>query len=263
MTEDRQPHQQALIEASSVPPPGSTPWSKGLGSLLLAAADDGGSRRASSIRLIAINPTLRAEAERILPVLESLKAPAQRAEVIAIIMREMPAWGVGSKQAAEFGVTYASYADALEGLSAYLVEEAVVRWNNGQRQGSLKDAGFPPRPAQLAMLAQEARNELYMAAYRAKLALQYVEKEIPRQITEEERKEVGPMFRELAAAPRPSFPPQPPGITMADWIRKCREEGLVNEPGAEPPRAPGQTKAEMAEALRAHAAAEDDPGDVI
>lgn len=254
--------QRALIEASATPPPGSKPWSTGLGKLLLADAEDGGSKRASAVRLIAINPTLRAEAERLTPVLESLKAPAAREEAIAIIMREMPAWGVGTKQAEEYGVTYASYADALEGLSGYLIEEAVVRWNQGLRQENLKDAGFPPRPAQLAMLAQEAKIELYTAAYRARMALAYVEKELPRQISDEERKDVGSMFRELAAAPRPKIPPQPPGITLADWVRKCREEGIVEDPGTVY-RAPGQSPTEMAESLRAAAAADDDPGAVI
>lgn len=111
-----------------------------------------------------------------LPVMEQMKAPATRDEIVAIVMREMPAWGVGAKHAAEYGVTYASYADALEGHSVYAVEEAVVRWNSGQRIDDLKMGGFPPRPAQLGLLAQEAKTELYMAAYRCGLALKHIEK---------------------------------------------------------------------------------------
>lgn len=214
------------------------------------------------VRLIAINPTLRAEADRLLPVLENLKAPATREQIIVMIAREMPAWGVPARTAEMNGVTYVSYAEALEGYSGYCVAEAIAQWNSGEHQESLKEAGFPPRPAQLAMLAQAAKSELYMAAYRAKLALQYVEKELPRPISDEERKDVGSMFKELAAAPRPKIPPQPPGISMVDWVRKCREEGIVDDPGTVY-RAPGQSPAEMADSLRAAAAADEDPGVVL
>lgn len=127
------------------------------------------------MRLIALNPTLRAETERLLPVLEEMKQPATRDEIIVIITREMPAWGVSTKHAGEYGVTYASYADALEGLSAYAIEEGVVRWNRGEGHRDLAMGGFPPRPAQLSILANDAKRELWMAAYRAKLALKHIE----------------------------------------------------------------------------------------
>lgn len=127
------------------------------------------------MRLIAINPKLRQEASEIGPILEAAKRQADRDEIITVIMREMPAWGVGQKAAAEWGVTYASYADALEGLSRYAIEEGVVRWNRGEGHTTLGQGGFPPRPAQLAFLAKEAQQELHMAAYRVKKALEYVE----------------------------------------------------------------------------------------
>lgn len=169
--------QQELITQPTELTPGSGPWSKGLGSLLLREDADGRSdARMSAVRLIALNPTLRAETERLLPVLEEMKQPASREEIILIIAREMPAWGVSTKHAGEFGVTYASYADALEGLSAYAIEEGVVRWNRGEGHKDLAMGGFPPRPAQLSILANDAKRELWMAAYRAKLALQHIEK---------------------------------------------------------------------------------------
>jgi hypothetical protein len=127
------------------------------------------------VRLIAINPKLRKEAAEIGPRLEMAKRPATRDEIIATVMREMPAWGVSHKNAGEWGVTYASYADALEGLSIYAIEDGVVRWNRGEDQPDLKMGGFPPRPAQLYILAQKSQQELHMAAYRVKRALEHVE----------------------------------------------------------------------------------------
>lgn len=168
-------HQQ-LMGPLTEPMPGSAPWSPGLGRLLLQEDEGGGSSaRQSAIRIIAVNPVLRAEAERLLPALEDAKRPASREEIIAIIMREMPAWGVSTKNAGEYGVTYASYADALEGLCVYAIEEGVVRWNRGEGHKDLAMGGFPPRPPQLHKLASEGKRQLWMAAYRAKLAVQHIE----------------------------------------------------------------------------------------
>src|SRR5215469_5980253 len=116
-------HQPALIAPSDAQTRSSTPWSKGLGSLLLQGAGDGPSGREGAIRLIAINPTLRAECERLLPQLQAAKAPAEREDIIAAVGRAMPAWGVPMKSAAEYGVTFASYADALESLPLWAIEE--------------------------------------------------------------------------------------------------------------------------------------------
>ncbi len=235
--------QQALVLLNDEQPLKSKPWSPGLGKLLLQEADDGGGtsdRRAGAVRLIAINPTLRAEAERLLPVLESLTVQAEREEVIATVMREMPAWGVPLKTAGVMGVTFASYADALEDFSLYAVEEAIARWNSGQAVDNIKDAGFPPRPAQLALLAADVRGEVYMARYRVKLALEYVEKTVPR-ITEAEREERGAQLRDLLG-----------------------ELGARRKPNPLEDTRPRLTPAQVAEQLRAAAPApKSEVGDVI
>lgn len=182
--DDTTDQQGALLPALQHQTPSGMPWSEGLGKLLLQEAREEGGRSETSsgaIRLIAINPKLRAEAERLLPMLEEMKRPAERDEILLVIGREMPAWGISMKAAATMGVTFASYAEALEGFSLYAVEEAVVRWNAGAKgRLELKDAGFPPRPAQLAVLAQEVRREVYMAKYRAEKAMAYVEEVVDR-----------------------------------------------------------------------------------
>lgn len=228
--------QLAVISQPTELQAGFKPWSRGLGSLLLQEGADGPSdRRASAIRLIAINPTLRAEAERLLPRLEEAKVPASRDEIIGIVMREMPAWGVSTKHAGELGVTFASYADTLEGLSAYAVEEGIARWNRGEGHKDLAMGGFPPRPAQLFALASEGKRELYMAAYRAKLALEYAEDITPRQIDPEQAAKVAADFRDLAASlkakPMPEAPrPHMSQHAMAEQLR--RSDAQARQGGA-------------------------------
>lgn len=230
--------QQLLITQPTEQPPGCKPWSRGLGSLLLREDEDGRSdARSACVRLIALNPTLRSEAERLLPALEEAKAPASREEIIAVIAREMPAWGVTTKHAAEFGVTYASYADALEGLSLYGIEEGVLRWNRGEGHKDLSMGGYPPRPAQLYALAKLGQGELWMAAYRAKLALEHVEKTAPREISEEERQAVADGLKELAATFTERWTPQE--------------------------QRPTKTPHQVAEELRAIAARGEEIGDVL
>lgn len=169
------------------------------------------------MRLIAINRTLRAEAERLLPVLEAAKAPASEEETLAILVRHAPHYGITAKVAGEWGAFFGSYLDALSGLSAYMIEDAFVRWNRGEG-GDIRTSGFYPKSGQLYLLATAARTELSMAVYRAKRAMEYVEKQAPRKISEEERKRVAAEFAQLAQSmgrghgmptePRPRFTPQ-------------------------------------------------------
>lgn len=217
--------QGELITQPTEPMPGCKPWSTGLGKLLLAEDEDGRSdARRGAIRIISINPTLRAEAERLLPVLETAKQPATREEIISVMVREMPAWGVSTRHAGEFGVTYASYADALEGMPLYAIEDGVVRWNRAEGHKDLSMGGFPPRPAQLYALAGEARRELFMAAYRARLATEYVEAHVPRQVPPEEAEKVAADFKALAATlrgrPMPEAPrPRQTQHALAEQLR--------------------------------------------
>lgn len=214
MDGERQPSE--LIPQPTALQPGSTPWTKGLGSLLLSEDGDGPSKtREGAIRLIAINPTLRAECERLLPALQEAKRPATEQEIIHAIGRAMPAWGVSTKQAGEWGVTYASYVDALEGMPLWAIEEGIVRWNRGEGHKDLAMGGFPPRPAQLCILANEARRELFMAAYRAELAVKYVEQKAPRQVSDEERQAVRDGLKQLALNFRTRAIPDAPAPTRS------------------------------------------------
>lgn len=217
--------------------------------MLAEDADGHSDSRRGAIRLIAINPTLRAECERLLPMLEVAKAPASREEIVVVIAREMPAWGVSGKHAAIYGVTYASYADALEGLPLYAIEEGVVRWNRAQGHEDLKMGGFPPRPAQLYALAAEGRRELFMAAYRAKLAMEHVERETPKVDPAVQAKvgaDLAALASTLRAKPMPEMP-QP----------KCSPQEMAAQLRA----AGAQARGFGAPISRKHIDA--DPGDVV
>lgn len=196
--------------------------------------------------------------------------------MIAAVARSMPAWGVGTKHAAEWGVTYASYAEALEGMPLYCVEDAIRRWNRGEVHKDLAAAGFPPRPAQLALLAADSRRELLMAAYRAKLAVEHVEQQQAKpRFTEEERARNAEAIKAMLAKPVKHVPPQPPGVSAVEWARRCREEGnLLDQPVPAPRR--HATPQEAAQALLREASGVaraggapisqrhiDDPGDVV
>lgn len=251
--------QQALIEVPINIPPGSKPWSQGLGRLL-TEGDDG----RSAIRLIAVNRTLRAEAERMLPVIIRCAQPAEPEEIMAILVREAPHYGVVAKGAREWAALFSSYIAALDGLPAAAIEDAFVRWNRGEGMRDVGMAGWYPKAPQIYMLAEEHKRELIMASYRAKKALEWVEKKAPVQ-TDEERAANSAAIRAMMAKPAQRLPPQPPGVTLAEWARHCRENNLMQDGAPESIYpSPRLSPQEVAANLRASAAPKDhDPGDVI
>lgn len=181
----------------------------------------------SAIRLIATNPTLRAECARALPMLEGAKRPAEPEEVMAILVKHAPHYGVHAKGPSEWAALFSSYLTALEGLPAQAIEDGFLRWNRGEGHNDIRMAGFYPKAPQLCILAEKAKVSLYMAAYRARKALEYVEAQPKPQPTPEERERVKAQLRDLAS-----------------------QLGGRSVPSAAPPR---HTPQQMAEELRAKA----------
>lgn len=163
--------QQSLTVQPTATTGASELCSPGLRKLLIEGEDSGG-----ACRLIALNATLRAECQRVLPVLENAKVPATDAEALEIIARRMVAYGITANAAYSHGVTWESYLSALEGLPPHAIEDAFDRWGRGEGVKDVVAAGFPPRPPQLALLAQTAKREVFSAVYRARKALEHVEK---------------------------------------------------------------------------------------
>lgn len=168
MEEDKQ---LALITPQNAMQRESGELSPGLKKLLTQGEDSGG-----ACRLIALNRTLRAECERMLPVLEEQKAPAERAQALEIIARRMVAYGITENLAYQHGVRWDSYVAGLEGMPAYAIEDAFDRWDRGEGVTKIEYAGIAPKPPQLAILAQAGKAEIWTAAYRARKALEHVEK---------------------------------------------------------------------------------------
>lgn len=148
----------------------------------------------SASRLIALNSTLRAECERQLPVINRMAEPATSDEIMAILVREAPTYGVLAKHGAEWAALFGAYLDALEGMPAAAIEEGFIRWNRGEGHKDLAMGGFYPKPAQLYQLAEIGRRALKMAAYRARLAMEHVEKKglewTPERKAEEKRRAI-------------------------------------------------------------------------
>lgn len=219
--------QVALIEGESRIPPGSKPWSTGLGKLLTAGEDG-----RSAVRLIAINKTLRAECERILPVIERAKEPAEPEDILGILVRHAPAYGVHAKGPEEWAALFGSYLDALDGLSAYAVEDAFLRWNRGEGHKDLAMSGFYPKPPQLVQLAQAARQELYSACYRGRKALEYDDRPAGAQIPAEDRARMAEDMKALAASMRREVPLAPrPTVTPQQAAQRAREAAVADEVG--------------------------------
>lgn len=187
-------------------------------------------------RLIHLNPKLRAETEQILPALQEAKAPATREEILRILVEHTPQYGITAKMAGQWVTFFGHHLDALEGLPAYAVEDAFLRWNRGEGQTSVEWAKVYPTSAQLFLLAQKGKSELWLATYRAEKALAYHEaKKAP---PPEVRKEVGgklaDLLGELKGArkmPDP-FAPRVSPQQMAQQIRS--QAGEVRDPTAPP-----------------------------
>lgn len=188
-----------------------------------------------------MNPTLRSETEVLLPLLEAASRPAAEPEILEILVRHAAHYGITQKMAGEWGAFFGAYLDTLDGLSAHAIEDGFLRWNRGEGHKDIRMAGFYPKAPQLYLLATIGAEALGKALYRSKMALgltkiREVDQPSPR-VTPEERKKIGEDFRALA-----------------------KMIGVTGPKTADAPRAPGQTKSQMAEQLRQHA---DDVGDVV
>lgn len=216
--------------------------SKGLWKLLTEFRDDedNSSSRDGALRIIAINPKLRDECRQILPELQQRHEPAGPEGLMVILIRNAAAFGLAGKKPGEWATLFSTYLEVLEVLSAEALDDAFLRW--GRCEMYPKEPGrhaFYPRAPELFHLAQKSRLELGSAIWRAKKALEWVDK-LPRpEPTKEER-----------AARRQDLIAQ--GILKPD--------GSVNmDVKAVPPRPPnsvisGQTPQQMAERIRAAAA---------
>jgi hypothetical protein len=127
--------------------------------------------------LIAINPTLRAEAERALPAVEAALTPADSDDLTVVLARARPAYGIGAMSEIEWRERVLPYLRALDGLPLGCIKRAFVMWDRCELYpDEPKRHAFYPQPAELFTLATKARNTLGQAQYRIRKALERVEK---------------------------------------------------------------------------------------
>ena len=182
--------------------------------MLTNPKDDG-----SGIRLIALRPVLREEAERILPVLNQRLQKSDKAEMVKVLTRHALIFGIGDRQPEEWRTLFEVYHDILQQFSLPILEEAFRRWNKCELYP--KDPGrhaFFPKPAELFSLGEAYATEIRTAAWRAKKALEWAEAKAPVVISDEERALVKAGLQELARSlpakagmpmtPRPPRSPQ-------------------------------------------------------
>lgn len=213
MDEDRQPRQVALIEPPSGNARSSTPCSPGLWKLLTEGEDGG-----SAIRLVAINPTLRREVETVTPNLLASLAPAGDMALMALLVEHATTFGISVKNKAEWAAILGVYLDALADLPLGAVSEAFARWHRSELYP--KDPGrhaFFPKPAELYSLAAPWWTKIRTAAWRARRAVEYVERKLPRDIPEEERLAVAEALKTFAEqlAKKREIPRAPMGPRMS------------------------------------------------
>lgn len=199
--------QVALIDTSNSRLPTSELWPQGLRKLLLEGEDSGG-----ACRLIAINPTLRRQCEEMLPQLERAKEVATEEEILMLLVRHAPAYGVHAKSPGEWSALFDSYLNILNGLPLYAIEDAFLRWGRGEGHKDVRMAGFYPKAPQLFLLAEKGKAEVWTAAYRARKALEHVEKTgvewTPERKAEERQKMIDAGYLNADGSPNLSLGPK-------------------------------------------------------
>lgn len=134
-----------------------------------------------------------------LPALEAAKAKAEDADLLRVLIRHAPTYALTVKHDGEWAQIFGVYLDALEGFSVHALEDAFVRWNRGEDMKDPHMGQFFPKPAQLVHLANKAKKDVWMAAYRARKALEGVDNAPPPKPTPEERQAVGEQLAALGA----------------------------------------------------------------
>lgn len=213
------------VQGQLITPPNGTKLAPGLCSpglkrLLTEGDGDGG-----ACRLIHLNAKLRAECQEILPALQGAKTPAAEEEILEILVRNAPTYGITAPGVGGWMVFFGAYLDALEGLPAFAIEDAFLRWNRGEGHANLQMASFYPKPGQLFTLAQKGKAELWIAAGRAAKALAYAEAKTkpPPEVRKEVAGNLSDLLGELTRA-RKAPDPFKPRVTpqqMAEQIRQA------------------------------------------
>lgn len=193
------------------------------------------SNNPGAVRLIAINPTLRAETEELLPVLHERAAP-DRDALLALLVAKVDDYPGPIAGNAGWAVTFGAYLEKLGDLPVAAVADAFDRWAAKKLHKDPARHEFYPKPDELAVLAAPLTLELKTALFRARKAIEQVAATGPRESTPESRAEVARMAQEAAATLKatasramPFTPPHgKPSEPLSDLARQMIADGLRN-----------------------------------
>lgn len=151
--------------------------------------------------------------------------PATALEIIAELIKLLPVYGVTDRTDEEAASLFVSYVEALGVLPLEAIREGIIEVN--------REATFFPRPGEIFKKAEPHAHPLRVAAYRAKRAAEWVERNPPPK-TDAER-----------AADRQR--------AIDEGILDANGKVILNFKPVAPPR-PRETQQEAAERLRRIAA---------
>ncbi len=188
-----------------------------------------------AVRLIAINPTLRAETEELLPVLHERSAP-DRDGLLHLLIAKVETYPGPTRAYSGWAITFGAYLDKLADLPLAAVVDSFDRWARKELHKDPARHEFYPKPDELAVLAGPLTLELKTALYRARKALEHATATGPKESTPESRAEVARMAQEASAALKasssramPHAPvPAKPDAPMTPLARELIAQGMKN-----------------------------------
>lgn len=135
------------------------------------------------VRQIARTPKLKEKAVEVAADLEERASKATAVEMMAVLIEHGPVYGIRDLSDGEYEALFIAYLRSLAPLPIEAIREAFVIWG---RDGN----GFFPKPEQLFQRAEPYAKELWMAAYRAKRAVSFVEDNPPPKTDEQRRADI-------------------------------------------------------------------------
>lgn len=136
------------------------------------------SKAETALKTIIRSDGLQREVRSVAAVIQQRARPATGPEVIAALVRIMPHYGVVKRTEAENKALAEVYVETLSTLPLEAIQEALREWGR-------EDQAFMPNSGQIYSRAKPHAERLWMAAYRAKRAAEYVEKNPPPKTAEE------------------------------------------------------------------------------
>lgn len=132
----------------------------------------------NAVRRIGRSDRLMAEVREVGAEVARRGAAAGPTDIMAELVKLAPTYGIRDLSDGEFAELFSTYLRALAPLPLEAIREGIVQWT---RDGN----GFFPKPEQIFQRAEPFAHPLRVAAYRAKKAIDHVERNPPPKTAEE------------------------------------------------------------------------------